>query len=157
MITRSLIKVLFRRVLFIAWNHTERKRLKYLHTGFQEVAYKVIYPKYSKHWPYTVARKVDCVCSKMLNHGLFFSLFKLITCHIHWIVYVLAYSNVIPTFGPGWSNQSWIHLACGQPKIMKLSEKASFCQAVWMTGRLNLAFSFSFQVSSGYLDLWKFD
>ena len=31
---------------------------------------KVIYPKYSKHWPYTVVYTIDCVCSKMLNHGL---------------------------------------------------------------------------------------
>ena len=31
---------------------------------------KVIYPKYSKHWPYTVAYTIDCVCSKILNHGL---------------------------------------------------------------------------------------
>ena len=31
---------------------------------------KVIYPKYSKHWPYTLAHTIDCVCSKMLNHGL---------------------------------------------------------------------------------------
>ena len=41
---------------------------------------KVIYPKYSKHLPYTVAHTIDCVCSKMLNHGLshglFLSLFK---------------------------------------------------------------------------------
>ena len=39
---------------------------------------KVIYPKYSKHLPYTVAHTIDCVCSKMLNrglnHGLFLSL-----------------------------------------------------------------------------------
>ena len=27
-------------------------------------------PKYSKHWPYTVAHTIDCVCSKMLNHAL---------------------------------------------------------------------------------------
>ena len=26
---------------------------------------KVIYTKYSKHWPYTVAHTFDCVCSKM--------------------------------------------------------------------------------------------
>ena len=32
--------------------------------------YKVIYPKYSKHWPYTVAYTIHCVCSKMLNYGL---------------------------------------------------------------------------------------
>ena len=31
---------------------------------------KVIYPKYSKHWPYTVAHIIDYVCSKVLNHGL---------------------------------------------------------------------------------------
>ena len=53
---------------------------------------KVIHPKYSKHWPYTVAYKIDCVCSKMLNHGLnhglFLSLFKLIPCPIYWIVYL---------------------------------------------------------------------
>ena len=43
---------------------------------------KVIYPKYSKHWPYTVAHTIDFVCSKSLNHGLnhglFLSFFKLI-------------------------------------------------------------------------------
>ena len=41
---------------------------------------KVIYPKYSKHWLSTVAHTIDCVCSKILNHGLnhglLFSLFK---------------------------------------------------------------------------------
>ena len=31
---------------------------------------KVIHPKYSKHWPYTLAPKIDCGCSKMLNHVL---------------------------------------------------------------------------------------
>ena len=59
---------------------------------------KVIYPKYSKHWPYTVAHIIDCVCSKMLNHGLFLSLFKLIPCPIHWMVYVLTYLNFIFEF-----------------------------------------------------------
>ena len=51
---------------------------------------------------YTVAHTIDCVCSKMLNHGLnhgfFLSLFKLIPCPIHWIVYVLAYLNFIFEF-----------------------------------------------------------
>ena len=28
---------------------------------------KVIYTKYSKHWPYTVAHTLDCVCSKIDN------------------------------------------------------------------------------------------
>ena len=63
---------------------------------------KVIYPKYSKHWHYNVAHTIDCVCSKMLNHGLnpglFLSLFKLIPCHIDWIVYLLAYLNFIFEF-----------------------------------------------------------
>ena len=43
--------------------------------------FKVIYTKYSKHWSYTVAHTIDCVCSEMLNqglnHGFFLSLFKL--------------------------------------------------------------------------------
>ena len=68
-----------------------------LNAGSIEEKAKVIYTKYSKHWPYTVAHTIDCVCSKMLNHGLnhglFLSLFKLIPCPIHWIVYVLAYLN----------------------------------------------------------------
>ena len=70
-------------------------------TTFQ-VKCKVIYPKYSKHWPYTVVHTIDCVCSKILdhssNHGLFLSLFKLILYHIHWIVYVLAYLSFIFEF-----------------------------------------------------------
>jgi hypothetical protein len=41
---------------------------------------KVIYPKYAKHLPYIVAHTIECVCSKMsnhgFNHGLFISLFK---------------------------------------------------------------------------------
>ena len=32
-------------------------------------------PKYSKHWPYTVAHTFDCVCSKMLNHGFIMGYF----------------------------------------------------------------------------------
>ena len=41
---------------------------------------KVIYPKYFKHWLSIVAHTIDCMCSKILshglNHGLSFSLFK---------------------------------------------------------------------------------
>ena len=63
---------------------------------------KIIYPKYSKHWPYTVAHTIDFMCSKMLdhgwNHGFFLSLFKLISFPIHWIVYVLSYLNFIFEF-----------------------------------------------------------
>ena len=48
--------------------------------GQNDVTTKVIYPKYSKHWTYTMAHKIDCMYSKMLNHGLnhvlFLSLFK---------------------------------------------------------------------------------
>ena len=37
----------------------------------QEVHQKLcVHPKYSKHWLYPVAHTIDCVCSKMLNHGL---------------------------------------------------------------------------------------
>ena len=54
----------------------------------------VIYTKYSKHWPYTVAHIINCVCIEMLNHGLnhgfFLLFFKLKPCPIHWIVCVLA-------------------------------------------------------------------
>ena len=45
---------------------------------------KVIHPKYSKDWTYTVAHSTDCVYSKMLNHGWFLSFFKFILCPIHW-------------------------------------------------------------------------
>ena len=27
-------------------------------------SFKVIYTKYSKHWPYTVAHTIDCMCRK---------------------------------------------------------------------------------------------
>ena len=68
-------------------------RQKY--TTLTWVSAKVMYPKYSKYWPYTVAHTIACVCSKMLNHGwnhgLFLSLFKLIPCPIHWIAYVIMY------------------------------------------------------------------
>jgi hypothetical protein len=64
---------------------------------------KVIHTKYSKHWPYTVAHTIDCVCSEMLNHGLHISLFKLKPCHIHWIVYVIAYSDFIFEFESSFS------------------------------------------------------
>jgi hypothetical protein len=43
------------------------------------IHYFLIYPKYSKHWLSTLAHTIDCVCSKILNHGLnhglLFSLF----------------------------------------------------------------------------------
>ena len=49
--------------------------------------------KAKSYIPSTVALTIDCVCSKMLNHGfnhcLFLSFFKLIPCHINWIVYII--------------------------------------------------------------------
>ena len=46
-----------------------------------------------------MAHSIDCVCSKMLNHGLnhglFLSLFKLIPCPIHWIVCVSLFKWVV--------------------------------------------------------------
>ena len=56
-----------------------------------KVPLKVIYPKYSKYWLSTVALTIDCVCSKIwnhgLNHGLFLSLFNLFVCKyvLNWI------------------------------------------------------------------------
>ena len=59
-------------------------------------ATKVIYPKYSKHWTYTVAHTIDCGCSKMISHGLNHELFlSLLRCPIYWIVYVLTSLNII--------------------------------------------------------------
>ena len=41
---------------------------------------KVMYPKYSKQWLSTMAHTIDCVWSRILNHGwnhgLLFSLFN---------------------------------------------------------------------------------
>jgi hypothetical protein len=93
---------------------------------------KVIYPKYSKHWPYTVPYTIHCVCSKMLNHGLnhglFLSLFKLIPCHIHWIVSVLAYLNFIFEF--------YFKAALALPKTAgsaQTHKSISFIWIVWST------------------------
>ena len=41
---------------------------------------------------------VQKILNHGLNHGFFLSLFKLIPCPIHWIVYVWAYSNFIFDF-----------------------------------------------------------
>ena len=42
------------------WNFVQIEVLKW---WTQEIG-KVIYPKYSKHWSYTVAHTIDCVCRK---------------------------------------------------------------------------------------------
>ena len=48
----------------------------------QQSSAKAIHLKCYKHWPYTVAHTINCVCIKILNlglnHGLFLSLFKLL-------------------------------------------------------------------------------
>ena len=74
---------------------------------------KVIYPKYSKHWPYTMAHTIDCVCSKILNHGLnhgiFLSLFLLIpTDNGH---PERAFFQKFETFGLGQTN--WAEILWG--------------------------------------------
>ena len=66
------------------WDRTDFTTYNKVLTG----AYcKVIYAKYSKHWPYTVAHTIDCLCSKILNHGLnhclFLSLFNFSWMEIH--------------------------------------------------------------------------
>ena len=45
---------------------------------------QVIYPKYSKHWLSTLAHTIYCVCSKISNHGLLFSLFKFLGEKTNW-------------------------------------------------------------------------
>ena len=56
----------------------QQKIMKY--PSWFDVYFKDVYPKYSKHWLSTVAHTIDCLCSKILNHGLnhglLFSLFK---------------------------------------------------------------------------------
>ena len=95
------------------------------------VTTKIMYPKYSKHWPYTVAQTSDCVRCKILNHGLnnglFLSIFKLIPCPIHWIVYVIAYLNFVLDFKA-------VQLA--MPKTARSAQarkSISFIWIVWST------------------------
>ena len=80
---------------------TTRKRKRNLvlsHNGGS----KVIYTKYSKHRPYTLAHTIDCVCCKMLNHGLnhglFFFHFSIAYILPHWIENLLGYLNFIFSF-----------------------------------------------------------
>ena len=49
-------------------NEKHRQGTHSTKTGADSTA-KGIYPKYSKHWPYTGAHTIDCVCNKMLYHG----------------------------------------------------------------------------------------
>ena len=62
----------------IDWLRWSTCRLRFFGWLLDHVIYlklKVIYPKYSKHWLSTVTHTVDCVCSKILNHGLNHGLF----------------------------------------------------------------------------------
>ena len=59
----------------LGYPYNPNSKIDILKCGF-----KVIYPKYSKHWLSSVAHTIDCVCGKILNHGLnhglMFSLFE---------------------------------------------------------------------------------
>ena len=69
---------------------------------------KVIYPKYSKHYPYTVASTIDCGYSKMLNHGFFFhfsSLYSAPYIELYVCLYISDCNNC--NLGPLYIDQ-WI-------------------------------------------------
>ena len=63
-------------------NHKSSRlhQMRALRHSTLELKNKVMFPKYAKHWLFTVAHTIDCVCCKILNHslnhGLSFSLFK---------------------------------------------------------------------------------
>ena len=46
---------------------------------------KIIYPKYSKHWPYLLAYTLHCDCSEVLNHGLNHGLHISFTFQVFWV------------------------------------------------------------------------
>ena len=48
---------------YVVNRHLVPNHIRYVVRG----ASKVIYTKYSKHWLYTVAHTIECVCSKMNN------------------------------------------------------------------------------------------
>ena len=108
---------------------------------------KVIYTKYSKHWPYTVAHTIDYVCNEMnnpwFNPWFNILLFKPIPCPIHWIVCVLAYLCFILNFWSSFSaaqngplcpdTQKYeFHLNCLEHSIcISLFESWIFFVCVW--------------------------
>ena len=72
-IASSLAMNGFLELCYLEQSWRSRKR-----RGGTEGKPKVIYPKYSKHWPYLLACTIDWDCSKILNHGFnhgFFILF----------------------------------------------------------------------------------
>ena len=50
-----------------------------------DISTKVMHSKYSKHWPYILAYRMDCDCSKILNNGLFLSKFLWCKYILNWI------------------------------------------------------------------------
>ena len=55
-------------------------------THISMVVHKVIYPKYSKHWPYTVAQTINWLCMKcqiMVKSWVIFFTFQVIWMKIH--------------------------------------------------------------------------
>ena len=93
---------------------------------------KVIYPKYSKHWFYTMAHTINFVCNEMLNHdlnhGFFLSLFKLIPCP--------KFFNSISFYGSyGIHNFSLIHKFGAN---IKFKPKFKFMSKLYVPSKLNI-------------------
>ena len=112
---------------------------------------KLANPKYSKHWPYTVAHTIDCVY-RILNHGFnrgfFLSLFKLIHCPINWIVCRLAYLNFIFDF------KAVLEL----PKTVgsaQTHKSISFIWIVWSTLYVYLCQNHKFSNKNNYFPEWR--
>ena len=75
---------------------------------------------------------IDCVCSKMLNHGLnqglFLSLFKLIPCHIPWIVYYMCLPILI-----SYLNFKGVLALPKTTRFAQTHKSISFIWLVWST------------------------
>ena len=70
---------------------------------------KVIYTKYSKHCPYTVAHTIECVCSKInhgLNHGLFISLLKQVLFELFGALYMYISEKMVNCYAQNWESKS---------------------------------------------------
>ena len=103
-----------------------------------QVPIKVIHPKYSKHCPYTVAHAIDCMCSKMLNHGLnhFFHISSLyIELCMCWPIWI-SYMNFRAVLAPP-------KTACPA----QTHESISFIWIVWSTLYVYLWFQFDLSVT----------
>ena len=94
--------------------------LKILEASWLEVMYnwnlidpkiKVINLKYSKHWPYTVAHTINCVFSKMLNHGLNMSYFFHFS-NLNPATYIELYTGCVLSFHTLWNVNLWLIGSC---------------------------------------------